>query len=119
MVVTNSGLVGVSDALLAAFTHFALGTDATAPLATQTALITETDRFTGLTTSKQTTNTTDDTARFEGTYTFTADRTGLNEVGLFDAGVGGSMLFRQTFSDLNVQNGDEIFIRGDVVSDQA
>jgi hypothetical protein len=118
MGVPNSALPGVADGLLAQFTRMAVGTDATAFAVTQTALGAETDRWTGLTTSKVTVNTTDDTARFEGTYTFPAARTGLNEFALLDAPAGGSMLERQTYGDLNVQAGDQMYVRADVTADQ-
>ena len=88
MGVTDVGLAGVSDALKAQFTHFAVGTDSTAFSSSQTSLGAETDTYNSLTTSSETTTTTDDTARFEGTYVFGSSKT-LREVALFDAGSGG------------------------------
>lgn len=114
MGVPDTGIAGIAQGIANQFTHFAHGTDATAFAGSQTALFAETDRFDSLTTSLVSDTVTNDTARFEGTYTFPADRTGLNEIGLFDAGAGGNMGFRQTHGDLNTQDGDEIFVRGQV-----
>jgi len=87
----------------AVFNYVAIGTDGTAPSASQTALGAE-------------------VMRVQGTYakdanvgecsidaTFNIDNTyALNECGLFNASTGGTMYCRDTYTTKNVQNGDTV-----------
>lgn len=93
------------------FEHIAIGTGTTAPAAGNTALETEISTNGGQrasgTTSRVTTDTTDDTAQVVVTYNFTGSFA-VTESGLFDAISSGTMLARQTFAAINVANGDSL-----------
>ena len=96
-----------------AFDYLAIGTSATAPSATNTALFGEMYRVAS-TGSQQTTTTTDDTARLTTSFAITGSVT-LKEVGVFNSASGGTMLARTTYSDIAVQNEDTLNVSYDVV----
>lgn len=97
----------------AAATYIAVGTGVGAFSASDTTLGTETaasglSRANG-TASRVTTSVTNDTAQV--TYTFTVTGTvAVTEAGLLNASSGGSLFARQTFSAINVVNGDSLQI---------
>lgn len=100
-------------------TAIALGSGTTAPSAGQTALVTElTTNGLGraaATVSNQTTNASNDTARWVHTFNATGSAT-VAEEGLFDNNSsGGNMLARNTFSGISLTNGDSLQITHDVV----
>ncbi len=99
-------------------TAIAIGVNATAAAAGDTALGSESTTNGGsrgaATTSNQTTTTTGDTARWVKTFTFTGSLA-LTEEGLFDNNTsGGNMLARQVFSAVNVVNTDTLQITHNV-----
>jgi len=103
----------------AAYGAIGMGTSTTAFSAAQTALVTEVKADgTGasgvhaipsgsVTASSVTTTVTNDTAQFVGTVACTAT-IAVTEAGLFNADTNGTMLMRQTFTAVNVVNGDSI-----------
>lgn len=123
MVVTNAGKAEIAglilidtEGALAAFDAIAIGTDATAAAATQTALGAEITTNGGsrrgagnVTGTRVTTTVTNDTSQLATTFTFTGSF-GINEVGVFNNNTsGGTMLLRQVFgSVLNVVNTDTL-----------
>lgn len=114
--VVNAGLAGMASRCNgsggeAAFTYLAVGTGTTAPAAGNTALETEiTDS--GLarasaTVSRVTTSVSNDTAQLDKTWNVTGTKA-VTEAGAFNAASVGTMLGRQTFSAVNVANGDTL-----------
>lgn len=106
------------------FDAMAIGTDATAAAAGQTALVAEittgggSRKGAGDVTASLVTNTvTDDTIRFVATWTFSASF-GVNELGVFNNNTsGGAMLLRQVFASvLNVVAADILELTVDVTS---
>jgi len=115
-IVTNTGKAGTAsringDGAEAVFTHIAIGTGTTAEAAAQTALVSEISTGGGqravATVSRVTTTTTNDTARWIITYSFTSSFA-VTESGIFNASSAGTMLARKVFSAINVVNGDSI-----------
>lgn len=116
--ITNAGAAGVADLIgpqgsTAPYAYIAVGTGATAANVTDTTLQTETatsglSRALG-TTSRVTTDVTNDTAQI--TKTFSVSGTvAVTESGVFNAASTGTLLARQTFSAINVVNGDSLTI---------
>ncbi len=103
----TAGLL-IGDTGATAFGYIAIGTGTTAPSASDTALETETHRASA-TTSLTTTNVTNDTAQLEATFNFTSSYA-ITESGIFNDATAGDMLARQTFSALNVANGDSLTV---------
>lgn len=98
----------------AAFDRIGAGTGATAPAAGDTALGAEKDEAGGVTTthktatvSRVTTTVTNDTAQDVVTFNYTAS-VAVTESGVFNAATAGTMLCRQTFTAVNVVNGDSL-----------
>jgi hypothetical protein len=110
VVFTNAGKAIITNRIIAGGTEpkfVAMGTDATAAAATDTALGTEVEtRATG-TSSRVTTTVTNDTYQVIGTITATATRA-ITESGLFDASSTGNMLTSADFSTINLASGDSI-----------
>lgn len=116
--VVTAGKGGMSSRLngagaAAAFTYIAVGTGTTAPAAGDTTLQTETSTS-GLaraaaTCTQVTTTVTNDTAQDQVTFTVTGT-VAVTESGVFNANAAGTMLCRQTFSAINVVNGDSLQI---------
>lgn len=123
MGIANAGRAVVSARLYgtssAAYGAIGMGTGTTAFNATDTTLQTEVKADgTGasgvhaiasgsVTASSVTTTVTNDTAQFVGTVAITAT-IAVTESGLFNADTNGTLLARQTFSAVNVVNGDSI-----------
>ena len=117
--VVNAGFAAVAGLILADvtvndFDEIAIGTGAVAPAAGDTALGAEIttgggSRLTGanVTGTRVTTTVTDDTAQLVGTFNFTASFA-VTESGVFNDPTTGDMLARQTFSVINVANGDSL-----------
>lgn len=114
--VVNAGMAGVASRINgaggeAAFTFIAIGTGTVAPAAGDTTLGTEITTGGGAraaaTASRVTTDVTNDTAQLVLTYNFTASFA-VTESGAFNAASVGVMLARQTFSAINVANGDSL-----------
>lgn len=114
--VVNAGLAGMASrcngaGAEAAFTYLAVGTGTTAPAAGNTALETEiTDS--GLaraaaTCTRVTTTVTNDTAQLDKTWNVTGSKA-VTEAGALNAASSGTLLGRQTFSAVNVANGDTL-----------
>lgn len=120
--VTNAGKAGVASRINgsggeAAFTYIATGTGATAAALGDTTLQTEL-AASGLsransTASRITTDVTNDTARLQNTFTVTGTAA-VTESGVLNAASVGTLLARQTFSAINVVNGDSLQITWDV-----
>ncbi len=114
--ITNAGAAGVASRINgsgaeAAFTFIAVGTGTNAFAATDTTLQTE-SAASGLSraaasASRVTTDVTNDTAQLVLTYTVTGT-VAVTESGLLNASSAGVLLARQTFSAVNVVNGDSL-----------
>jgi hypothetical protein len=96
-----------------AFDYIAVGTGTTGATATDTELETE-ETENGLTRAASTgtlatVNVTDDTAQFVKSFSVTGS-VAVTEAGVFNDGSAGVMLCRQTFSAINVGNGDTLQI---------
>jgi hypothetical protein len=87
----------------AAFDYCAIGTDSTAPSASQTALGAEVMRVQATYSKDANTGECSVDATFNITNTYS-----LNECGLFNASTGGTMYCRDTFTTKNVQSGDTV-----------
>ena len=97
------------------FKYVAIGTGTTAESASDTALEYEVARKEG-TTTRETTNVSNDTAVVEATFSSADGLSGsmaITEAGLFDASSGGNMLCRRTFDALNINwdAGDTLTIK--------
>ena len=97
------------------FKYVAIGTGTTAASASDTALEYEVARKEG-TTTRETTNVSNDTAVVEATFSSADGLSGsmaITEAGLFDASSGGNMLCRRTFDALNINwdAGDTLTIK--------
>jgi len=113
--VVNAGLAEVAGLILSdvggtAFDYLALGTDSTAPSATDTALgaeITDSGLARAAATgTRVTTSVTNDTAQLQHTWTATASKS-IRECGVFNAASGGTMLARANIT-VDVNSGDSI-----------
>jgi hypothetical protein len=114
--VTDAGKAGVASRINgsgaeAQFAHIAIGTGTTAAAAGDTALQTEISTGGGAraacTTSRVTTDVTNDTAQCVVTFTFTATFA-VTEAGYFNAASAGTLLARQVFAAVNVVSGDSL-----------
>lgn len=107
-----SGLAGNVDAQTA-FTYLAVGTSTTAPSASQTALggeITDSGLSrASATVSRVTTTQTNDTLQLVKAFSVTGTKT-VEEVGIFNASSGGTMLGRALTTSKAVVNGDTLTI---------
>jgi len=119
--VVNAGLAGTASRINgsgaeAAFTYIALGTDATAAAAGNTALGAEISTNGGSransTASRTTTTVTNDTARLVNTFSFSGTLA-IVESGVLNAASVGTLLARQVFSTINVGNGDSLQVTWD------
>ncbi|MCL5436059.1 MAG: hypothetical protein M1275_03180 [Patescibacteria group bacterium] len=116
--VTNAGFAGVASRINgagseAAFTYIAVGTGTNSATATDTALQTEVTGS-GLarvsaTASRVTTTVANDTAQLQTTFSVTGT-VAVTESGVLNAASTGTLLCRQTFSAINVVNGDSLQI---------
>ena len=96
------------------FEYIAIGTGTNAAAAGDTTLQTEITTNGGAraagTTSRVTTDVTNDTAQVEVTFNFTGSFA-VTEAGLLDSSSAGILFARQVFSAINVANGDSLLIR--------
>lgn len=116
-IVTNAGKAQLAllcvDATAVPFTYIAVGTSSTAVSATDTTLNAEiTD--TGLqrvsaTVTRVTTSVTNDTYRASTTFTATGSKT-IEEVGIFNAASGGTMLSHALTTSKSVANTDQLSV---------
>jgi hypothetical protein len=110
MGVTNSGKaeiagLGGNTGSPTAFTYLAYGTGSTAFAATQTALVTQSQRA-AATVSRTTTTVTNDTLQLTYSFSITTTET-ITEVGIFNAASSGTMLARTVLgTSRSVVNGD-------------
>ena len=114
--VVNAGLAGMASrcngaGAEAAFTYLAVGTGTTAPAAGNTTLEAEIVDS-GLaravaTCTRVTTTVTNDTAQLDKTWNVTGTKA-VTEAGALNAAAAGVLLGRQTFSAVNVANGDTL-----------
>lgn len=119
--VVSAGSAGVASRINgagaeAAFTFIAVGTGTTSPVAGDTTLETETTTD-GLaraaaTASRITTDVTNDTARLNKQFSVTGS-VAVTESGVLNAASAGTLLARQTFSAVNVANGDTLDVTWD------
>lgn len=126
-VVTNVGLAelvlfGTGTGSPSAFSHIAIGTSDTAAAATQTTLGAEITTNGGerdaSTVTAETENTAGDTIQLVSGWSFTGSLS-IQESGVFNNDTTGTMLCRQTFTTLAVDNGDSLTITWKVTLDQA
>ena len=119
-ILTNTGKAQVAGLIngvvTTPFTYVAIGTGTTAESATDTALANETHRTSG-TTSRDTTNVTNDTAVIQATFTGVWGTGGedISESGVFDASTGGNMLARQTFTARHLEGDDTLQVTWKIV----
>jgi len=109
MTVTNTGVAEVANLIIGsgtAFSYLGIGTGTTASGATDTALETETQRE-AATTSRVTTDVTNDTSQFVYTFSFSGSEA-VTEAGVLNAASVGTLLARQVFSAINVVSGDSL-----------
>lgn len=116
--VTNAGKAAVAGLVLTDvsvddFDYVAIGTGTTAADATDTQLEGEISTAGGARAAgagtRVTTTVANDTAQLVLTYNFTGSFA-VTESGVLNAGAAGDLLCRQTFSAVNVQNGDSLQI---------
>ncbi|MDE2439139.1 MAG: hypothetical protein KGN01_07170 [Patescibacteria group bacterium] len=122
--ITNAGRADISGLLngngsISVFSSIGQGTGTTAFAATQTALVSGVTAggtadagvhalaSASVTKTRVTTTVTNDTAQWQGTVNETAT-IAITESGVFNADTNGDMLCRQTFSAINVVNGDSL-----------
>lgn len=119
--ITNAGFAGVASRINgagseAAFTYIGIGTGTTSPVVGNTALETEITTGGGArasaTASRTTTDVTNDTATLVHTFNFTSSFA-VTESGVLNAASSGVLLGRQTFSAINVVNGDSLQVTWD------
>jgi len=111
MTTTNAGMAELAELLLGAgtaFSNIAIGTGTASFAATSTELGAEYARDTA-TTSLVTTDVSGDTAQLVKTFSFTEAKA-ITEAGVFNADSAGDMAAAQTFSAVNVANGDSLQI---------
>lgn len=113
--VVDAGLAWLSGALSgdtatpADMSWIGLGTGTTAAAAGDTALETEVESRVDGTQTQETDSATDDSYQCVGTVSITGTHA-ITEAGLFSAETNGTMLARQVFSALNLENGDSLQI---------
>ena len=90
------------------FKWMAVGTGSTAPSSSQTGLVAQID-IVGTTNTESTTVSSNDTAVFQATFSFTTTYV-LREAGLFSSSSAGVMLARRVFSGVSVVNGDSVSV---------
>ena len=103
-----AGLI-LTDVSVNDFDYLAIGTGTTAPVATQTTLVTETHRGAG-TGTRVVTAVANDTAQLVFSFSGYSGTEAVTEIGMLNAAAAGDMLMRQTFAALNVDwdEGDSI-----------
>lgn len=120
--VVNAGKAGVASRINGAgseavFGYIAIGTGTTAAAVGQTALVTEITTGGGAralgSASRTTTTVTNDTARSQVTFTFSASFA-VTEVALLNAASAGTMLNRSVFTAINVASGDTLQVTVDI-----
>lgn len=109
-----SSFIGSDISIGNAFDYIAIGTSGITAAATQTILGSEQQREATVS-SQQTVSTTNDTARFIGSFAVSGTLS-IQEAGIFNVTTpeAGSMLARTTFTALNVISGDAINATWDV-----
>jgi len=115
--ITNAGFEAMSGLLLTdiggtAFDYIAIGTGTTAAAVTDTALESEVMRVAG-TGTQTTTTVTNDTAHLECEFAITSNMS-ITEAGMLNAASGGTLLNRQTFTAIDVVDGDTLIIKYNV-----
>lgn len=120
--ITNAGLAGAASRLNgaggeSAFTYIAIGTGDTAANASDTELDTEITTGGGqranASASRVTTAVANDTARLTNTFNFSSSFT-IVESGVLNASSNGTLLARQVFSAISVDNGDSLSVTWDI-----
>lgn len=109
MTVTNAGIAEAANLIIGggtAFSYLAIGTGTTAADVTDTALETESDRQSA-TTSRVTTDVANDTAQFVYTFSFSGSAA-ITEAGILNDATVGTLLARQVFAAINVNDGDSL-----------
>jgi hypothetical protein len=107
--VVDGGLQGACECIFksasrpAVFDYVAIGTDGTAPAASQTALLAESMRVQGTYSNDATDGECSMDATFDITQTLA-----LQECGLLNAAAAGTMYCRDTYTTKNVESGDTV-----------
>lgn len=120
MTVVNNGLGEVANLIIGggtAFSYIAIGTGTTAATVSDTDMETETQRDSA-TTSRVTTNTSDDTSQWVKTFSFTGSEA-VTEYGVFNDASAGTMLLHIVDDAVNVSDGDSLQVTVKLVGDQA
>ena len=112
--IVNVGLAEVAQLVGAGlggttFEYVQTGTGTTSPTASDTDLESATGSRVQATVTNETVTVSNDTVQFVSTHSYTSSLA-ITEAGIFNASTGGTMLARQTFSAINVNNGDSIQI---------
>ena len=112
--VVSAGLAFIAsrmkDATATVMSHMAIGTNATAAAAAQTALITELARAALTSTTIVTTTVANDTVQFVATFAAGSGTGAIVEAGILNASTGGTMLARTVFSVINKGASDSLTI---------
>jgi hypothetical protein len=124
--ITTDGLAAVAGLVNGVVTNFfeyiAIGTGTTGAQESDSALETEITDGGGArasaSTSRVTTTDTNDTAQLQHTFSFTLSKA-VTESGVLDSASSGVLLCRQTFSAVNVVDGDSLQITWKIQIDQA
>lgn len=111
--VTTVGKAAIAAAI--PVTHIALGVGTPSATALGSESTTNGASRAAATVTAETTSTTDDTAQYYKEFTFTGSLA-LTEEGLFTASSGGTMVASQTFSTLNVEDGDQLNVTHKIVA---
>jgi len=123
VVMVNGGLAIVTNRIKGSGTepnYVSWGTGTTTASVSDTALENEsTESRTSGTSTRQETNTANDTYRVVGTIACAGDSKAITEVGLFDADSSGNMFMHATFDAINVNSGDSVQFTINTVFDQA
>jgi hypothetical protein len=120
MTVTNIGLAEMANLVIGggtAFSYIAIGTGTTAATVGDTALETEVQRESA-TTSRVTTNTSNDTSQWVYTFNFSG-AAAITEYGVLNADTAGTLLLHIVDSAVNVNDGDSLQVTIKLVGDQA
>jgi hypothetical protein len=117
--VVNSGLafitnrmVGTADAVMS---HMAIGTSSTAAQASDTGLLAQASRTALTSTTRVTTNVTNDSVQYVATFGPGVGTGAITEAGIFNDGTTGTMLCRTVFNVVNKDAADSMTITWKIV----
>jgi hypothetical protein len=117
--VVSSGLAFITSrmegAASAVMSHMAIGTSSTAAQASDTALLAQAARVALTSTTRVTTNVTNDSVQYVATFGPGVGTGAITEAGVFNDGTTGSMLCRTVFNVVNKDAADSMAITWKIV----